>query len=186
MTEIRGKIRSLIYDLLKTDYETFIYTTSSIFTITDSNISEVLSVLKNGVALGSGEYSFDSDTNELTITVSLSSSDVIKVNYSYYKYSNTEISEYVRAALVWISIYGDCENDFEVETDDIYPTPSNKEEDLISAIASILINPEYNQFSLPTMRIVYPRKLTKEKKIELLINNFYAGTSESDVITWEE
>ncbi|GAG02806.1 unnamed protein product, partial [marine sediment metagenome] len=38
LDNIRGKIRALISDLGKSDFETFTYTTSAIFTLSESNI----------------------------------------------------------------------------------------------------------------------------------------------------
>lgn len=182
---VKTKIRGLVQDLEKTSFEIFVYRTSKIFTLSTDNISSVLSVLKNGVILSGSDYSFNTDTKTITIIATLASTDVIQVNFKHYKYSDFELTEYIRSALVWISIFSSCENDFELD-DEIYPTPENKEEDLIAIITSILIKPDYVQYDLPLMKVRYPNKLTKEEKIERLINNFNAGSSITDVINWEE
>ena len=143
ITIIIEKIRALIEDLDKKDAETFTYTNSSVFTLAEENINEIIKVTKNGIELESGQSSYDSTTNELTITASLGDGDIIIVKYDFYKYSETELKEFVRAGLVWISIFSTCETDFELEDSEIVPTPDNRTTDLISLIASLIIKPDY-------------------------------------------
>jgi len=40
-------------------------------------------------------------------------------------------------------------------------------------VASILIKPLYTRYSLPVLTVQFPEKLSKDEKIEALINNFY-------------
>ena len=186
---LRQKIRALIADFLTTQSETFTYTNSAIFTLAEENIQTIIQVTKNGEDLGSGEYSFDSDTNEITITPDtgneLVNGDVIIVKYTFYKYSDTELDEYIRASLVWISVLGNFERDYELESDDIYPTPNNSTLDLIVLIASILIKPNWNQYNLPNLKVSYPRTIDKEEKIARLINKFTTGLGINDVLEWD-
>jgi len=182
---IREKIRALIEDISKPDFQVFQYTTSSIFTIAEPNINTITKVLKNGAELGSGEYDFDSTTNKMEITASLTVGDNIEVDYTYYKYSTTELTEFIRASLVWMSIFSYCEGDYELETEGIYPTPANKTTDLIAIIASILIKPNYNRYSLPNLTVVYPKNETKEEKIEKLIMKFNSGIGVTDILEWD-
>lgn len=182
---IRQKIRALIEDFGISKTEPFDYTGSDIFNIC-GKVSSITSVSVNGVELGSGEYSFDSTTNELTITASLNSGDIILVKYNALKYTDAELDEYIRASLVWISYYSFCaEDDFELENDDIYPTPTNKEEDLIALISSILIKPDYSSYRLPTLTVNYPRTMAKEDRIEKLISLFKRGLGANDVLEWD-
>jgi len=182
---LRTNIRALITDLSKSGVETFTYITSSIFDIAESNIITISKVLKNGSELGTGEYSFDSTTNKVTIIVSLTSNDIIEIDYTYYKYSDTELTEYIRASLVWMSIFDTSCKDYEIETDDIYPTPDNQTLDLTAIIASILIQPNWNEYRLPNLTVRYPRTLSKEEKIEKLINRFTIGIGVNDVLTFD-
>lgn len=185
VTKLRSKIRALTEDTQKSDTEIFEYINSSIFTLQEENIEEITEVtLDGGSPLGSGEYSFDSSTNKLTIIASLSGISNIEVIYTYYKYSNTEIEDYVRAGLVWISIYDVSENDFELEDDDIYPEPDGRTLDLIAIVASILINPNYSEYKLPNCTVKYPRKWSKEEKIQRIINHYNLGNGICDVIEW--
>jgi len=181
---LRTKIYALIGDISSSDFELFTYTTSSIFTIAQENIT-ISSVLLNGVELGSGTYSLDSTTNKITITETLATNDVIEVDYTFYKYSETELNEYIRAALVWLSIFSYCENDYELETDYIQPTPSNKELDLISIIASIIIKPNYSEYNLPNLKVKYPRNLSKDEKIRRIIQSYQQGIGVMDVLEYD-
>ncbi len=180
LDEIRTKIRALIEDFFKKSFEVFEYKTFNIFTIAQTNIT-ITQVLLNGNI--TSDYTFDAVTNKITMTGSgLASTDKIEVDYTYNEYSDNELTEYVRAALVWISISSYNEGDYEIETD-IYPTPSNEAEDLISLIASILIKKDYSEYRLPNLTIKYPRTMTKEDRIEKLINRFNRGIGAVDVIT---
>lgn len=184
--KIRIRIRALIEDLEKKDTYIEEYENSSIFKLDEENISEIVSVYKNTTELGSGQYSFDSDTNEITILASLSAEDIIKVNYKYYKYSNTEIDEFVRASLAWISIYSHCERNFEFNDSEVCPTPDSKEQDLIAIVSSILIKPNYSRYTLPNVSVSYPKTMDKEEKIKRVIADFQSGLGTVTTFEWSE
>jgi len=176
LENIKLKIRALTEDFLKSDVEVFTYTNSNIFTLSEEHVNTVLKVLKNNIELGSGEYAYDSDTNKITISMpsgnELENGDIIEVDYNFYKYSEDELSAYVKGAIVWISIFSHDDNDIEIEDDEIYPTIDNKTSDLVALIASILINPDYTSYKLPNLTVTYYQKLSKEDKIEKLIKKF--------------
>jgi len=185
LQDIRQKIRALVEDFGTrcNSPEVFSYEGSNIFTICVGVVNSIIKVTNNDVELGSGEYSFDSTTNELTILSVLATDDIIKVYYTCNVYSDTELDEYIRASLVWLSIYSYCSGeDFEIETDDIYPTPTNKERDLISLISSILIKPNYSMYKMPTVTITYPRTMSKEDRIEVMITHFKRGLGVNELI----
>ena len=186
---LREKIRALVNDMVTTEPETFTYTNSAVFTLAEDNIESIVQVTKNGVALGSGEYSFDSSTNELTVSPDtgdeLANGDVIIVKYTYYKYSTDELDEWIRASLVWMSVFSASETDFEMENGDIFPTPNNRTLDLICLIASILIKPDWSEYRLPTLTVRYNKRISKEDRIEKLIEKFTEGIGVMDVLEWE-
>jgi len=184
LSKIKTKIKALVGDFAKNDFEMFTYENDSYFFLTESNINSITRVEKNGNELGSGEYSFDSDTNKISISVSLTDGDDITVYYNYNKYSDSELLEYIRAALVWISIFSYCSTDYELEDDEIEPTPDNKTTDLISLIASILVKPDYSEYSLPNITVRFPRTMTKEERIQKLISRFNRSIGINDVIEW--
>lgn len=164
-----AKVRALIEDFENTGTEVFSYTTSNIFTIATNNIT-ISQVLVGGNALGSGEtYEYSSTTGKITVTRSWTVGDILEVNFAYNKYSDAELKNYLTAALGWISIYAHNERDFELETTAIYPTPSNKDLDLIAIIASILIKPDFLKKKLPNSEVIYPRTMTKEQQIKEII-----------------
>ncbi|KKN22911.1 hypothetical protein LCGC14_0910210 [marine sediment metagenome] len=185
LDKIKIKIRSLIGDWSKSDAELFTYTSYSYFTLAELNVSSITEVTKNGVVVSPNDYTWDEDTNRVTITASLTSGDKIIITYVYNKYSNSELIEFIRASLVFISMESKCEKDFELETDEIHPTPSNRDTDLISLVASILINPSYSEYRIPNrVTVKYPRTMTKEKRIQNLIKRYLTSTGEVDVLEW--
>ena len=190
---IREKIRALIEDELKSGFETFLYTTANTFTVAQENIT-VVTVLKNGIELSEAEYSFDEVTNKITITPesanALISGDIIEVDFTYYQYSNTELNNYIRAALVWISVYAYDDKDYELDEesgqeDVIDPTPDNRTTDLIALIVSIIIKPDYTQYRLPNVTVVYNGKIPKEIRIEKLISKFQTGLGVNEIIQFD-
>lgn len=185
MKDLKTGIRAAINDVLKTDREVFEYSSSLVFTLSEENISSITTVKKNSTTLTSEQYSFDSDTNELTILVALISTDKITVTYKYYKYSSTELDSYIIHALSWISILSSCEKDFEYENEIVEPTPTNKDLDLIIIIASILIKPNYSFYKTPSLTVRYPKVLSKEKKIEEVISRYNGTMGVIDVLTWD-
>lgn len=187
LDDIRLKVRALIEDFTKDCPEIFTYDgTTSIFTLCGGNITAIKSVCVNGTELGSGDYSFDSSKNFIEILISLNENDQIQVVYCTQAYSDSELDEYIRSSLVWLSIYSFCsQDDFELEDEEIYPTPTNKETDLISLVSSILIKPDYVKYDLPNLKITYPRNMSKEERIEKLITTFKRGLGSNAVLEWE-
>lgn len=182
---IRGKIRALIPDLIKSDFEVLTYTNSDVFTLSEDHIEDITAVLKNGIPLGSGDYSYQELTNKITMLVSCVSDDEIEVDFTYFKYSDTELTEFIRASLVWMSIYSYGGNDYELENDDIYPTPPNKDTDLMALVSSIIIKPDYSKYILPNVTIVYPRTKSKEDKIEELISKYKMSSGVNGILEFE-
>jgi hypothetical protein len=188
LDSIREKIRALVVDNEKSGFQTFVYTTTDIFTIAQTNI-EIIKVLLNGEE--TEDYTFDTITNKITMTVSgLTTSDVIEVDYTYTKYSDTELDGYIRSSLVFISVHCYDDKDYELEYEsgnvgNIVPTPDNRTTDLIALVASILIKPGYSQYNLPNLKVVYPEKMTKEERIEKLISKFQTGLGANYIINFD-
>lgn len=191
-SNVKTKIRALINDISKSSSETFTYTTSDIFTMSEPNVLTATDFTVNGNALDSGEtYALDTSTNKVTLTgASLTADDEVAISFSYYaKYSDTEITEYIRAALVYISIYSECQ-DYELETDgdgdyNFEPTPSNKQLDMIALVAAILINPNWLKYELPNVKITYAKPQSKEAKIRKLIIRMNSHDGYTELIKME-
>ncbi|KKM16270.1 hypothetical protein LCGC14_1687510 [marine sediment metagenome] len=170
LSQIITKVRALIADLVSSDFQIFTYTTSSIFTLAQSNIGSITKVEQNGATLDSGDYSWDSTTNKLTITASLTVGDIIVITFTYYKFSDTEIQANIRSSLVYMSVYSySADEDYEMETNDIYPTPGNKDTDVMALIASIIIKPIWTEYRTPTILVRYNRNSDKDEIIKKII-----------------
>lgn len=189
LTDIRTKIRALVVDNSKSDFQTFVYTTTPIFTIAQTNIT-IVKVLLDGIE--TDDYTFDEDTNKITITASaLDTSSVIEVDYTYTKYSDTELDGYIRSALVFISVYSHSDEfNYELEGEsagdtEIVPTMDSHIGDLVALVSSILIKPGYSQYNLPNLKVVYPEKMTKEERIAKLITRFNEGIGVNEVIQFD-
>lgn len=105
---IKGLIRTLVEDSLNTKgRDVRVYKGSSSFTLSeDYPDSSSIKVYVNGVQLTSG-WSYNSATNIVTITSSLSTDDIIIITYSFYcKYSDTEIVNHIEASFVYFSQFG--------------------------------------------------------------------------------
>ena len=104
-------LRSLLKDRLQNNNNApvvFTDTTDTLFTLPDDNVSESTIVIKkNGIILDDAEWSFDSSTNEITVTISVATTDIFTITYSFYeKYSDSELADYIEASLAIFSQYG--------------------------------------------------------------------------------
>ena len=104
LSNIENLVRYIINDNSETQTDEFTYASSDVFTLTESNVIAVTSVSKNDVALGSGDYSFDSDTNKITLTSGVGSAgDTIEAIYTcYVNYSSTEIQNYINSTVIYV------------------------------------------------------------------------------------
>ena len=105
---IKRIIRTLLGDSLNTKgRNVYTYAGNTSFTLSeDYPDSSTIKVYVNGTLLTSG-YSYNSSTNIVTITSSLSTDDIIIITYSFYcKYSETEIVNYIEASFAYFSQFG--------------------------------------------------------------------------------
>jgi hypothetical protein len=171
MNTIITKVRYLIDDSTSSVTDIFTYSTSSTFTLTESNPLSVTTVYRNDVI--TTNYTFNTVTGKVTILDSMTSGDTIQIDYSCYEnYSDNEIIGFVNASFVYISNYNYA--DFNVESgNEIYPVPTSREEKLIALIASMLINPNIKRLALPDITITMPKDDTMS--IEDAISNTIAS-----------
>jgi len=168
---ILTKVRYLIEDSLTTGYDVFTYASSSVFTLSEPNISAVTDVSINDISSGR-LYSYNSSTNKVTITTAMSAGDSVQITYSFYNdYSDTEIDNYIRAALSYLSVYNYYT--FEIDaSDNVYPDITEREEHLIATIASILIRKPMKSIRLPDLTLNYAENLSIDEKISKTIKMF--------------
>lgn len=183
LSKLRQKIRALVEDWNQTDTETFSYDANSvnptIFQLEEKNTSAITKVLKNGEDItNSATIDLDTDSSPPQVTITLGSGDSwtdgdeINISYTFTDYSDTELTEYIRGALVYYSIYAHQDEDYELETNGIYPTPNNRTTDLIAMIAGVIIRPDWTQYDLPTIRVKFSDRMEKDEKIKHLCANF--------------
>lgn len=180
------KIRALISDWSKNDSEVFIYDSNDTIKLESANVVSVLRVLVNGVALGSASYNFDETTNEVILYVSaLADGDIITVELTYNKYSDTELGEYIRSALVYINVYSSNEDNYEIVSGEVDPVPTARVSDTIALVSAILILPDYSQYKLSTITVTYTGRMSKETKIEKFIQKFSMGSGVCDTLDYD-
>ncbi len=180
---ISDKVRNIIGDFAESKIDPFVYVSSNVFTLSNSNNVVISQVTVNDVStdqLSGVDYSFDSSKNQVTVT-GLTVNDIIKVYYTYNDYSDTEITGYINASLDYINMFSDKE--FSVESgDNISPTPTTQEKSLIAIVASILAQPNYTSYNLPNLVVRFPTKMTKEERVGQLVYKFYSTDGDLSLI----
>jgi len=161
ITNITSLVRYLIEDYSTTMIpgDIFTYTTSSVFTPTESSIDTFSDVLHNDVALDSGDYTYNSSRNQVTVSAVLNSGDTIELQYSYYpNYSVFEIENFIRAAVVHLSVNNYYT--FEVSDGDMfYPELTDAQINLVAFVTATLIKPDNKSYRLPDLSISVPKSM---------------------------
>lgn len=171
------KVRNLVQDILKEGKDIFTYEANSTFTLTEDYVSEVTAVFLNDSELTvTTNYTYNEDTNKLTISSSMTSGDTVEIQYTYYEnFSDAEIEAYIKAGLAHIAVNYKT---FEVQDDDLNPEPTERESYLIALIASILIRPDNRSYRLSDMTITVPLGvLPTEEIVRKAIAVFKKNTS---------
>ncbi len=173
MNEIVAFTRILLGDISTSNNSSpdlFTYGSSSVFSLSESNVISITSVTINDVA--TTNYTFSTTTGKLTVSATLASGDIVEVVYSYYpNYSTTEIENYVQSALVYLGTHH--YEDFMLEsTNDIYPEPTTEEQKLIALITATLIEPDNKSIRLPDISINVPKDLPLDQKIGRIIAGY--------------
>lgn len=191
VTDIIPIVRGLVDDKIRVDgRDTFLYDGDIIFTITEDFISSsTITVFQNGTELASGDFSYNSDNNQVTITASLSDNDTILIKYHYYKkYSDTEIQGYLESALSYFPMY-QYEKVFEVnDSDEVVAIndldPTTEELYIIAQITSILIDPQNVKIAIPDLSMSAKRDKSDQDQIKEVFVYFknFVGTIDFEVI----
>jgi hypothetical protein len=179
VSSVASIIRGLVDDKLRTDgRDSFIYESDNVFTLTeDFPSSSTIKVFQNGTELSSGDFSYDADTNQVTISASLSANDTIIITYHYYKkYSEAEIKGYLESSLAYFPQY-QYKKTFEVDENDLIVAinnydPTTEELYFIATIASIVIDPQNIRVTIPDLGISPKRDLSDQDQIKISFRNF--------------
>jgi len=160
MNEIIAKVKFLVGSLVA-GYDVFEYTSNGVFTLTEPNATAAsIKVYKAGILYGN--WTFSATSNKITFT-GLTAGNVVEIFYDSSKYSDTQIGNYIRSALVYVSVNNYKE--FEVNGSSIFPTPDEKESNVIALIACILIKPNISSYKTSEVSIVFEKAKCKEDKI---------------------
>jgi hypothetical protein len=179
ISTITNLVRYLIEDFSRTQIpgDIFSYSSSSVFTLSETNIITLTVVKKNDAELSASDYAYDSTAKQVTINASLTIGDTVEIQYTYYSnYSDTEIESYIRAAAIFLSVNNYYT--FEVDTaDNFYPAISDKERNLIAFVASILIKPDNQTIRLPDITITVPNNLPTRDIVSKAVRIFKSNTT---------
>jgi hypothetical protein len=172
-----SKVRNLIDDnLVHRSYDRS-FISSKIFLLEDNNVvSASIVIEKNGEIWDADNYSYDEDTNKITIAEEtgedLEVGDSLRFNFDCYeKYSDAEIERQIKNALVYLSV--EKYETFDLETGDtLNPEPTSLQENLIAMVAAILIKGTIRSYRTPEFTITFGDNLTVDEKISQLITKF--------------
>jgi len=178
LTTLAGKVRNLLGDFSITQKDIFTYSTSAIFTLTQNNPIAVTTVYNNNVEIEDSLWSFDSDTNKVTISDTLTTGDSIEIDYTcYLNYSTAEINAYIQSAIIYLSINNYYDFRYDSTTACIYPELEEREENLIAMVTSILIEEPIQTLRLPDLTVNFPNNLNKDSKINKIISIYKKDTN---------
>ncbi len=140
-------IRGLIKDLLNEEgRNVFMYDTDSSFKLDSVNVAST-SIVVNVNGSETSNFSYNSTTNKVTITDSLTQGDSIIISFSFYeKYSDTELIGYIKSNLVMFTKF-QYKKLFYMDSNDQVVTyngenPTEAEGNIIALITSIDIDPQ--------------------------------------------
>jgi hypothetical protein len=177
LTTIASIVRNLINDEEKSGTDVFVYTSSSLFTLTEKNVTAISTVLVNDIETGV-TYTEDLTNCRVNVTSSLSTEDIVQVDYTYYSnYSLNELYSYIKSALVHLSTNGI--NTYKISGTTLYPEPCDAEANLIALIASVIINPQNVSYRMPDISVAVPKDLSTLDKIRKILSIYKkVGNSE--------
>lgn len=172
MDNIILKVRNLLGDILTTVSDIFTYENSKVFSLTENNVGTIADVYVNDTISGV-THTYNSTSNKVTISSSLTSGDSIKIEYTCYQnYSDSEIKAYIQSALVHLCINNYYNFEYDTTTEEIYPVPEMREENLIAIVTSLLISPDNRGIRLPDLTISIPNDLPTDQKISKTIARY--------------
>jgi hypothetical protein len=177
MDTIRTKVRNLIEDGSQNVTDIFTYTNSAVFTLSESNPIVITEVYVNDVDTGV-THTYNSITKKVTISSSLTSGDTVQIDYtSYLNYSNSELTNFIQNALVYLSTSNYYDFEYDTTDDAIYPPTTTREENLIALVTAILIKPENINIRLPNLSITAADKMSTKDRISKVLLSFKKDTT---------
>lgn len=170
-------IRGLINDQQQTDGKNlFEYDTDTSFTLSEPFIDITSFVVyQNNEVLATQDYSYDSDSNRLTISFVtsgkvLTKNDLILITYDYYKkYSDIEISAFLNSSLGYF-VQHRFKKTFEIDSNDLIVAiddfdPTTNELYFISIISAILVDPQNISIKTSDFTLTAKRNISDQEQI---------------------
>jgi len=173
ITLIRGLIKDLVNTTGKNVFE---YETDNSFKLSKNRISSSsIIVYQNGVS--SSEFSYNSDTNKVTFTGSLTLGDTIMITFDYYeKYSDSEITSYIKSSLIQFAIRNYKKLFYMNDSDEVVTenglNPNRKEGYIIASITAIDIDPQNVKIKTRDFEISAVENKSKSDLIQDVFANF--------------
>lgn len=191
-------IRGLIKDLLNTSgRNSFEYSTDNSFKLSTVRVSSsTIKVYQNGTLLPASEYSYNSDTNKVTLTMagsgySLTVGDTIIITFSFFdKYTDSEITSYIKSNLTRFT-QKRYKKRFYLNSSDVVVTdngenPSRSEGDLIAIITAIDIDPQNIEIKTRDFSITSTENKSKSELINDVFSQFDRGFISLDFLEIED
>jgi hypothetical protein len=173
-------IRGLIKDTGKTVRNAFEFVTDTSFKLSDVNVDESsIKVFVNGTDITDANWSFNEDTNKVTISSTLTEGDtVIIVFVCYEKYSNAEIASYIEANLVRFT-QKRYKKTFSIEDDEIIDedgeSPTQAEGNVIAIITAIDIDPQNVEIRTRDFTVTATENKSKSEQFNEVFAQFDRG-----------
>lgn len=190
LTTTKRLVRALLKDRLRADgRDGFSYLGDSNFPLSEDYPSATgMLVYKNGTILSTG-WSYNTVTNFVTISASLTTNDTILITYNYYdKYSESELTDYIESSFAYFAQFGyrkifklNDDRDTILTLDGINPTAKECYE--IAIIAAICIDPQNIEIRTKDFTL---SAVEKESKSDLIQRALIQFTTWYGEFTWEE
>lgn len=192
MENIIKNIRGLIKDTSSTVRNVFEYDTDASFKLSEPRIkASSIKVYKNGEAVNSSDFSYNDETNKVTITATLTKGDMITIVFECYeKYSDAEISSYIESNLVrftqkrYKKTFVVNESDEIVDEDGEEPTIS--EQNVIAIITAIDIDPQNVEIRTRDFTVTATENKSKSDQINEVFAQFDRGFISLDYFQFDE
>ena len=183
ITDLIPIVRGLIKDNTQINGDNlFEYRSDNKFPLSELFVeSNSIKVYINGTITTS--FTYDSDTNYVTVTASLSPSDIVRITFNYYKkYSDTELGLYINSSLPYF-VQHRYKKTFKINNiDEIVSVndqnPNTDELYFICIVASILIDPQNIEIVTPEFKLGRNREDSDQKQIADAFAHFkrFTGT----------
>jgi hypothetical protein len=180
ITNLIRKVRALAGDDYSPDSVVFEFTSDLTFTLPNASVqSSSIKVYINGTLIentsGDTKYTFDEVTSKLTFEDEsglLSAGDVIEIYFNCYRsWTDNEVIQYIHSAIIRLST--EKYTTFVLKDDlTVFPTPVETDENLISLIASILMEGNLSSYRTNEVNITYSKDEDNESRIKRTIRQW--------------